>query len=180
MNHMHNNSLRSMVMSAAMTALALLLPMAFHAAGLGSYFLPMLLPLLLNGFLSSLPWAMLAGAVAPWVSALLTGMPPIYPPVALIMSIEGIVLAGTASLLFRLLNRRIWPALLGAITADRVVAFLLTWAMAGRFGISPKIAAFGTFVGALPGVALQIAVVPLVLRALRTRTSILMDAEIHG
>ncbi len=180
MNHTHNNSLRSMVISAAMTALALLLPMAFHAVGLGHYFLPMLLPLLLNGFLSSLPWAVLAGAAAPWISALLTGMPPIYPPVALIMSIEGIVLAGTASLLFRLLNRRIWRALLVAIGADRAVAFLLTWAMASRFGISPKIAAFGTFVEALPGVALQIAVVPLVIRALRKRTTILMDAENHG
>jgi uncharacterized membrane protein YjjP (DUF1212 family) len=147
MNHTHNNSLRSMVMSAAMTALAPLLPMAFHAAGLGSYFLPMLLPLLLNGLLSTLPWA---------------------------------VLAGTASLLYRLLNRRIWPALLAAITADRVISFPLTWAMAARFGISPRIAAFGTFVAALPGVALQIAVVPLVLRALRKRTSILIDAENYG
>lgn len=180
MSDMHNNSLRSMVMSAAMTAMAILLPMAFHAAGLGSYFLPMLLPLLLNGFLSSLPWAVLAGALAPWISALLTGMPPVYPPVALIMSIEGIVLAGTASLLFRLLNHRIWPALLAAIAADRAVSFLLTWAMASRFGISPKIAAFGTFIEALPGVALQIAVVPLVIRALRNRRSILIDVENHG
>jgi hypothetical protein len=49
---MHNNSLRLMVTSAAMTAWALLLSMAFHAAGLGSYFLPMLLPPLLNGSLS--------------------------------------------------------------------------------------------------------------------------------
>lgn len=168
-----------MVVSAAMAALALVLPMAFHAAGLGHYFLPMLLPLLLNGFLSSLPWAVLAGALVPWISALLTGMPPIYPPVALIMSIEGIVLAGTASLLFRVLNRRVWPALLAAIVADRTIAFLLTWAMASRFGISPRIAAFGTFVEALPGVALQIGVVPLVIRALRQRRGLLLDVESH-
>jgi hypothetical protein len=140
----------------------------------------MLLPLLLNGFLSSLPWAVLAGAVVPWISALMTGMPPIYPPVALVMSIEGVVLAGTASLLFRALNRKIWPALLPAIVVDRTAAFLLTWAMASRFGISPRIAAFGTFVEALPGVALQIAVVPIVIRAMKQRRSLLLDAETHG
>jgi hypothetical protein len=169
-----------MIMSAAMAALAVLLPIAFHAAGLGSYFLPMLLPLLLGGFLCSFPWAVMAGAVAPWMSALLTGMPPIYPPVALIMSLEGIVLAGTASLLFRFLNRRILPALLAAIGADRATSFLLTWALASRFGISPKLAAFGTFVGALPGVALQVVVVPLVIHALQKNRSILMDVENHG
>ena len=162
-----------------MTALALLLPMAFHAVGLGSYFLPMLLPLLLGGFLFSLPWAVLAGAAAPWISALLTGMPPIYPPVALIMSIEGIALQpGLPSVSPD--EPRVWPALLAAIAADRAVSFLLTWAMASRFRISPRVAAFGTFVMALPGVALQMAVVPLVIRALRNRRSILTDAEIHG
>jgi len=180
MKNPHDNALRSMIISAVMAALALVLPVAFHAVGLGHYFLPMLLPLLLNGFLSSLPWAVLAGALVPWISALLTGMPPIYPPVALIMSLEAIVLSGTASLLFRLLKRRIWPALLAAITADRAVSFLLTWAMASRFGISPRIAAFGTFVEALPGVALQIAVVPLVIRALRQRRSLFLDVEDYG
>ena len=176
----HDNALRSMVVSAVMAALGLVLPMAFHAAGLGHYFLPMLLPLLLNGFLSSLPWAVLTGALVPWISALLTGMPPIYPPVVLIMSIEGIVLAGTASLLYRAMNRRVWPALLTAIVADRTIAFLVTWALASRFGISPRIAAFGAFVEGLPGVALQIVVVPLVIRSLRRKRSILWDVESHG
>jgi hypothetical protein len=123
---------------------------------------------------------MLAGAVAPWISALLTGLPAIYPPVALIMSIGGILLTGTASLLFRMLNHRIWPPLLGAIAANRAVSFLLPWAMASRFGISPKNAAFGTLVEALPGIALQIAVVPFVICALQRRTSVLINAENRG
>jgi len=67
-----------MVVSAAMAALALILPIAFHAVGLGSQFLPMLLPLLLNGFLVPLPWALLTGATVPIISSFMTGMPPTH------------------------------------------------------------------------------------------------------
>ena len=86
-----------MVLSAAMGALALALPVAFHAAGLGSRFLPMLLPLLVNGYLSRWPWAVATGFCIPWISAFATGMPPLYPPIAAIMSAEGAVLAAAAA-----------------------------------------------------------------------------------
>ncbi len=52
----HSGPLRWMVLNAVIMALGLTLPMVFHAVGLGSRFLPMLLPLLLNGFLSPLGW----------------------------------------------------------------------------------------------------------------------------
>ena len=83
-------------------ALGLTLPVVFHAVGLGSKFLPMLLPLLLNGFLSPLGWALFTGAVTPLTSALVTGMPPLYPPVAAVMSVECMVLAGVARLVYGL------------------------------------------------------------------------------
>ena len=62
-------SLRSMVTSAAMGALALVLPVVFHAVGLGSRFLPMLLPLVINSYLSQRGWAVVTGALVPWISA---------------------------------------------------------------------------------------------------------------
>ena len=64
---MTRKTLRSMIVSAMMTALAIVLPIAFHAVGLGNKFLPMLLPLLLNGFLSTWPWAILSALIAPWI-----------------------------------------------------------------------------------------------------------------
>jgi hypothetical protein len=57
-----DSRLRAMVISASMAAMALVLPIAFHAVGMGSKFLPMLLPLLLNGFLVPVPWAVATGA----------------------------------------------------------------------------------------------------------------------
>lgn len=169
------NNLRSMVISAVMAALALVLPMAFHATGLGSNFLPMLLPLLLNAFLSSAGWAIFTAAVVPWISTFTTGMPPVYPPVALVMSVEGLVMAAVVAIIRRFNRQLILPALIGGVIADRAVSFALTLLLSSRFGLPAKAVALGVFVRALPGVALQLAVIPLVLKVVRERRSVLFE-----
>jgi len=169
--------LRAMVISAAMAALALILPVAFHAVGLGNKFLPMLLPLLLNGFLVPVPWAVFTGASVPLASGLLTGMPPLYPPVALIMSCEGAILGGMAAAIYRVTRPRIWLSLILAIVCGRAVSFALTWWLSGKFDLPPALASLGTFAQALPGVALQLAVVPVVVRALSRRKGILFGYD---
>lgn len=166
-----------MIVSAMMAALAIVLPMAFHAVGLGNKFLPMLLPLLLNGYLSTLPWAILTAIIAPWLSAALTGMPPIYPPVALVMSCEGVVLAGVASTLYRTTCRRIWPALICAIVLSRATSFALTWYFASIFHLPCVVSATAALAEGLPGVALQVIVIPIVMRGLQQRKGLLFDDE---
>jgi hypothetical protein len=166
-------SFRAIVVSAAMGALALVLPVAFHAVGLGSKFLPMLLPLLLNGFLVPLPWAVGTGAVIPWISGLATGMPPLYPPVAAVVSLEGAVMAAVASALYVHLRRAVWLALLPAVVAGRVVSFAAVWLLAEWFALPPAFAATASILQGLPGVALQVTVIPLVLEMLRRRPGLL-------
>lgn len=173
----HRKTLRSMIVSAMMTALAIVLPVAFHAVGLGSKFLPMFLPLLLNGFLSSWPWAIAAGALAPWLSAMLTGMPPVYPPVALVMSCEGAVMAGAASVVFRAARRRVWPALLCGIALGRAVGFALTGFFAAQFHLPGALAASTVLLEGLPGVILQLIFIPIAIKGLQQRRSLLFDDE---
>ena len=165
--------LRLLVVNALVTALALALPMAFHAVGLGSKFLPLLLPLLLNGFLSPAGWAAATGALAPLVSAVATGMPPVYPPVAVVMSVEGMLLGGVAAVLYRVGRRRVWLALVPAIVCGRGAAFVLSWVLAQQFALPPALTGAAVLLQGLPGVGLQLAVVPLALRALAARKSIL-------
>ncbi len=166
-----------MVMSAVMAAFGITLPMVFHMAGLGSKFLPMLLPILLNGFLSLLPWAALTGALVPVASGLLTGMPPFYPPIALVMSIEGALMAAAAAVIYRLSKPRIWPALVVAVGLDRMVSAGLMWLMAGNFGLPPAVISTASLIQGFPGVALQLVVVPLVVRGIRARKGILLPDE---
>jgi len=167
--------LRAMVISAVMAALALTLPPAFHAVGLGSKFLPMLLPLLLNGFLSPVGWAAGTGLLIPWVSAFATGMPPLYPPVAAVVSVEAAVMAGLAASLYRGGGRSLWVALGPAVIAGRLVAFSLTWILARAFGLPPAVSAVAATVEGLPGVALQLAVVPAVLHVVSRRPGLLLQ-----
>jgi len=170
--------LRAMVISAVMAALALTLPPAFHAVGLGSKFLPMLLPLLLNGAGT--------GLLIPWVSAFATGMPPLYPPVAAVVSAEAAVMAGLAASLYRGGGRSLWVALgpaviagrlvaFSLVIAGRLVAFSLTWILARAFGLPPAVSAVAATVEGLPGVALQLAVVPAVLHVVSRRPGLLLQ-----
>lgn len=164
-----------MVINAVMMALALSLPIVFHLVGLGNKFLPMLLPLLLNGFLSPLPWALGVAGAAPFVSALLTGMPPLYPPVFAVLSAEAMTLAGVAGSLYCLTGRRVWPSLIPAIGCGRLTAFGLSWLLARQFDLPPALSSAAILIQGLPGVALQLLVVPLVLRALAGRRGILFQ-----
>jgi hypothetical protein len=161
--------LRFMVISASMAAMALVLPIAFHAVGMGSKFLPMLLPLLLNGFLVPLPWAVATGALVPVLSAVTTGMPPLFPPVAFSMSMECAVLAGTAALIYRARPSRLWYALITAIVLSRAASLWATWLLALAFHLPAKIVTAATLIQGLPGVYLQLVVVPLVVRQIQRR-----------
>jgi putative effector of murein hydrolase len=165
-----------MVISAVMMALALVLPIAFHAVGLGSKFLPMLLPLLLNGFLVPLRWAVFIAVLAPFISCFATGMPPLYPPSVLVVALEGAALAGVASAVYRNRPSRRWPALLAAIAAGRITAVAATWFVARIFNLPPGLSAAALLLQGLPGVALQLVVVPLVLAQLSRRRGTLFQA----
>ncbi len=177
MARLSQERLRLLVINALIVALALALPVVFHAVGLGSRFLPLLLPLVINGFLSPPGWAALAGAVAPLASAAATGMPPLYPPVALVMSVEGALLGGVAALLYRASRRRVWCALVPAILCGRAAAFGLSWILARQFGLPPAMTGAALIFQGLPGVALQLTVAPLVVRALGERSGPLFE---HG
>lgn len=73
-------------------SLALALPMLFHALGLaGAVFLPMFLPLALLAFLVRTRAAVLTALVVPFASAVLTGMPLLWPPLAAVVALELVV-----------------------------------------------------------------------------------------
>lgn len=177
MDLLSRRALRPMVISAAMGALALVLPVVFHSVGLGSRFLPMFLPLLLNGFLVPPRWAALTGFVIPWLSAFATGMPPLYPPIAAVMSAEGATLGLAAAILSR--RAPLWISLPATICAGRAVTFLLSRALAAAFDLPPLFASVAILIQGLPGVALQITVIPLALRAIQARGGILISGGAH-
>lgn len=151
-----------LVLGGLFIALALVLPMVFHLIGAGPVFLPMHIPVFLAGFTVT-PWvAAIVGLVAPLLSALLTGMPPLSPPIAQGMMIELAVYGLATALLYRA-TRRIFlswalAAVSGRLAYGLAGAFILP--LFGFKGIPVFYPLTAGLVTGLPGLALQAVLVP--------------------
>ena len=157
---------KEIIIASLFGAWALVMPVFFHMLGLGGIFLPMLIPLLTMGFVISIPLAALNGFMIPFVSSFLTGMPSLYPPLALVMGFEGVSLACTASLAYRVFKLNLWISLFLAIAAERVVLILAAIWIAPIFSFPPYMLSLGSLTASLPGVVLMIIIVPTVIKAL--------------
>jgi len=161
---------RELSLAGLLGALGLLLPVGFHALGWGGkIFLPMHLPIVAAGFVLGPATAAGLGLVVPLLSLALTGMPPL--PLAPLMSVELMVKAGVASLLYRVLRLPIWIALPVALVADWVVLALAVLLAAGFLNIKAGALAYvaAVIVAGLPGTALQLAAVPAAVAAIERR-----------
>ena len=158
-------ALRDITLGSVFIALGLAIPVLFHAVGMGSTFLPMFLPILAAGLL--LPWrpAGVVGVVTPLMSSLLTGMPPMAPPIAAVMALEGAVLATLSSCLYRRLTWPIHLATITAVLAQRLAMALATLVWAPWFGLPGPLTALGSLARGLPGVVLLVIVVPVLVRS---------------
>lgn len=157
------------VLAGLLLAAALVLPVLFHLLGLGSAFMPMFYPLALAGFLVSPPLALIVGVSAPLLSALLTGMPPFYPPIAFIMMAEGLLFTALPQPLRRIIRLGDWAALLVVLVLDRVLLLTLVQLMAAFMELPPRLLGWTAVVRGLPGLALMLAVLPLIIPPMRAR-----------
>lgn len=167
-----NNRIYRMVLSAMFLALALLLPfLTMQIPQIGGMLCPMHIPVLLCGFFCG-PWyALFAGAAAPLVRFALFGMPPLMPT-GIAMCFELAAYGCAAGLLYRLLPKTkpfVYVSLLGAMLAGRIIwggARVLLYGVAGTaFGWQAFLA--GAFVDAIPGIIVQIVLIPILVIALK-------------
>ncbi len=161
-------STRNLVFTALCIALGLLLPTVFHAFGGGSQFLPMHLPVLLCGFLCGWPWGAVCGLLTPLLSSLLTQMPPLFPT-APAMMLELCTYGILTSIFYRRLRWNVYLSLLAAMLGGRIVSGLANTVLMGMSGAPYGFEMFLTasFVTALPGIIIQIVVIPLLVLALQ-------------
>jgi hypothetical protein len=177
-----------MVLAALFMAVGLVLPSFFHFVGAGPVFLPLHLPVLVCGLVCGWQWGLLTGASLPLLSSLLTGMPPLYPLAAAMvfeMAAYGLL---SGWLLPRCTPRRagLYPALIAAMLGGRLVggvARLILFGLAGMpFGW--QIFVGDAFITALPGILLQLALVPplaMAINSLLTREAAQFnEGQNHG
>ncbi|MEW6082784.1 MAG: ECF transporter S component [Bacillota bacterium] len=171
--------IRQLIWGALFVALALFLPMAFHAVGLGRIFLPMHIPVLMAGLLAGPSVGLTVGITSPILSAILTGMPPLMPPTAQVMLFELGVYGLAAGLLHHRLHLGILPSLILAILGGRLIYGVLGWLVLPLLGLPGIPLLYPLTVGlttSLPGVLLQLVVVPSVVYAAE-RTGVFQGAR---
>lgn len=163
--------LRRMACAAMCLALSVVLPfLTGQIPQIGSALCPMHIPVLLGGFLCGPWWAMAVGMTAPLLRHAWLGMPPLLTAIA--MSFELGAYGVSAGLLYRLLPKKtgsIYTALIAAMVLGRVVWGAAMAVITGVSGTTFTWAAFasGAVLNAIPGIILQIVLIPVLVLALR-------------
>jgi hypothetical protein len=158
---------QQLTLSAMFMALSILFPMLFHAAGLGATFLPMFWPVAAAAFLLDSHLAISVGIFAPLLSSMLTGMPPVSPPILHVMVIELIILSGAVSLLYHRTRLGLMWILLIALSLSRMILFFIAMVLAPLFGLPGNFFSASLVSLGLPGVIAIILIVPIVVSRLK-------------
>jgi LytS/YehU family sensor histidine kinase len=169
-NYLHNYLLK-LVLASLFLALAYVMPfLTGQIPEIGSMLCPMHLPVLLCGFICGPVWGGVVGFVAPLFRSLTLGMPPPFPT-ALCMAFELAAYGAVSGLLHKLLPKKkpyIYCSLLAAMISGRLIwgaaMFIFVGASGGNFTLTAFLA--GAITNAIPGIIVQIALVPLLVMLL--------------
>ena len=169
------SNIKRMTLTALSVALCVVLPMAFHMIpNAGSVMLPMHIPVLLCGLVCGWQYGMLCGILGPLVSSVLTGMPPaaVLPG----MMVECAMYGSVGGLMMErirtgCLYRDLYVSLPVAMLAGRVISGVVK-ALILTPGLSFTAWATASFVTALPGILVQLILLPNLIVAL-TRAALI-------
>jgi len=166
-----DNRLKLLTYSAALLAAALLLPLLTGGdMQLGNMLCLMHIPVLLCGYICGPVWGGAVGLSAPLLRGLIFGRPP-FIPTGLCMAAELMTYGLLAGLFYKLLPKKLpylYISLIGAMIFGRVVWGAAQYMVLATQGKAFTLSVFWVngFVTALPGIALQIAVIPLIIMAM--------------
>ena len=165
------SNIKKLVLTSLLIAVGVVLPVAVHSVpNAGSVILPMHIPVLICGIICGFPYGLLCGIITPLLSSLLTGMPPAaYLPAMLCeLAAYGLV----SALLIRFVRTKnfyadIYIALIGAMVAGRLVYGILNSLIFRAGAYSMQIWLTSAFVSALPGIVIQLILIPVLVIALQ-------------
>lgn len=168
---------KKLVTSSFLLALALVLPfLTGQIPEIGNMLLPMHLPVLLAGFIVGGPSAMAIGAIAPLLRSMLWGMPQLFPK-AVSMAFELATYGAVSGAVYfsgKKSRKAVFAALISAMIAGRIVWGIVSLILYGMIGNSFTIALFATeaFINAIPGIVLQLILIPIIVSALKKNKNI--------
>ena len=166
-------SVKKICLCSICIALCYVLPIAFHAVGLGKVFSPMHIPVLLCGLICGGLYGAFCGIAGPVLSSLLSGMPT---ATGLMTMVPEIVIYGlvTGLLMKRIHTGKLYAdlylALIPAMLLGRIVGgiakalFVALFATGEVFNLAAW--ATGYFVVSFPGIAVHLLLLPVLVATL--------------
>lgn len=166
------NNLKKLVISAMLLALGLVLPfLTGQIQQIGNMLLPMHIPVLLCGLICGWQYGLAAGFIMPLMRSFLFGMPHFYPN-AVAMAFELAAYGFIIGFLFSHARwqcvRSLYRCLIAAMLGGRAVwgaAMTLILGL-GENGFTFGAFITGAFLNAVPGIILQLILIPLIMLAL--------------
>jgi len=164
-----NNKIYKLILSALFLAIGTVLPLfTAQVKEIGDSLLPMHLAVMLCAFLCGPFYSGAVGFILPFFRSLIFGMPPLYPN-AVYMSLELLCYALVIGFLYKKLENRgiagVYASLVTAQISGRIV-----WGISkvillgiGKNGFTFMAFITGGFVDALPGIALQLVLIPFIV-----------------
>lgn len=167
------NNVKKLAVTAMLFAVGMVLPFFIgQIPAIGKMLLPMHIPVLLCGFIVGWQYGALIGFLLPIVRGLVFGMPPLYPnavAMAFEMAAYGFVSGYLYSHARWQCTKMLYISLVTAMLSGRLV-----WAFAevillgiGGNTFTWKMFAAGAFLNAIPGIIVQLTLIPLIMVALR-------------
>lgn len=166
------SQVKKLCAAAICLALCLVLPfLTGQIPEIGSALCPMHLPVLLAGFVCGPWWSAVVGFVAPLLRFVLFGMPPIFPQ-GIAMAFELAAYGLICGLLYKKLPKKtgnIYLSLVAAMLVGRVIWGVVRAILSGAGQAAFTWAAFlsGAFATAVPGIILQLVLIPVLVMALK-------------
>lgn len=172
----HKNVLK-LTLSALCLAIAFVLPfLTGQIPEIGAMLLPMHIPVLLCGFICGWRWGLGVGFIAPMLRSLTLGRPPLFPT-AICMAFELAAYGLICGIMHRILPKKkayVYVSLLTSMVVGRIIWGI---AMVICMGVKGGAFTFGAFIAgaiteAIPGIIIQIALVPILVIVLERQSSL--------
>ena len=166
---MKKQNLKTLVLAAMFLAVGMVLPLlTAQIKEIGDTLLPMHLPVMLCGLLCGPAYGGIVGLLLPFLRSVTFGMPPLYPN-AVWMALELATYGFVIGLVYSRFKKQgvvsLYVSLLTAMVAGRLVWGVAKAVLLGVAGKGFTLEAFwvGGFLDAIPGIVLQLILVPLIV-----------------
>lgn len=166
-----NMTLRKTILAALFIAIGLILPfITMQIPAIGKMLCPMHIPVMLCGYICGWPYGLIVGFITPLLRGTLFGMPAIFPN-ATCMAFELAAYGVVTGLLSKKMHKdmkSLYASLICAMLIGRVVWGLVSavvYTMMGA-GFTWKLFFMGGFVNAIPGILIQLILIPALVNRL--------------